>query len=416
MLLLAIVVSGAASCTENIEGGAACPSLCPNRLNDFRDTIVDVVVLDTSVGAFPSSGLNGLLLLANRGDTVQTSAIIRYDVLPTTFVPNNTSGADAVPITDLDSVWIRLTLDSTARSGTQPVLLEAFDVDTTHSDSVTSVVQSLFRQDRLLGSVTITPSTLGDSLRVPLDKDRILDKVRNGARLRVGLRFASHGQIRIVSFGLGAGNAILSFDAKGDTIYSPIRTLPNTLLNGGTVEQALAYSIYPIVDRATAQDGNGVLQVGGFPATRSYLQFDLPQRFLDSTTIVRAELLLTQVPAPFARSTDSVFIEPLIPSSSNVVTDIRRLLDLAAAASFYGLDSTRFLAADSGEKSINVIGIIRSWRFLSKTVPRAVGLRLVGEGQQATDVRFLSMEGATTPQQRPRLRITYLPRAEFALP
>ena len=416
LLAALFVLSGAAACSESIEGGAACPSLCPTRDTEFRDTIIDAVVLDTSLGAFPSGGLNGLLLLANRGDTVQTSAVVRYDQIAPTFRPNNTG--DAVPITQIDSAWIRLALDTTGNRGTQPVRIDAFDVDTTESDSVTSVVQSLFRPDRLLGSVTIVPSTVGDSLRVPLDAQKVLNKIRNGGRMRVGLRMETQGQIRIVAFALGSGAALLSFDpgGAGDTLTTPVAILPFTALANSTQELQLAYSVYAIVDRASPAAGQGLLQVGGYPSARSYLRFELPRRFVDSSTIVRAELLVTQVATPHARATDSLFVETLIPTSSSIVTDIRRILDFSVPSAFVGIDSTKFKPAEVGVKSINVLGIVRNWRLLSAEIPRAIGLRVAQEGAEPTDVRFYSTEGAPTPAQRPRLRITYLPRTEFALP
>jgi hypothetical protein len=411
-----VLAYGAAACTETIEGGAACPSLCPSRSTEFLDTIVDAVVLDTSIAGFPSGGLNGLLLLANRGDTVQTSAVIRYDQIARTFRPNNTG--DTVAIAQLDSAWIRVALDTTGNRGTQPVRIDAFDIDTTASDSVTSVVQSLFREDRLLGSVTIVPSTVGDSLRIPLDAQKVLNKIRNGARMRVGLRMASQGQIRIVAFALGSGAALLAFDpgGSGDTLKTPVTTLPFTLLQNSTQEQQLAYSVYAIVDQASPGAAAGLLQVGGYPSARTYLRFDVPRKFIDSSTIVRAELLVTQVATPHSRTTDSLFVEALIPTSSDVVTDVRRILDFTVTSAFVGIDSTRFKPAESGVKSINVLGIVRNWRLLPATVPRAIGLRVAQEGADAIDVRFYSIEGAPSATQRPRLRITYLPRAEFALP
>ena len=415
-VLALAMISGAAACTEKIEGGAACPSLCPSRENEFRDTIVDVVVLDTSIAGFPSGGLNGFILLADRGDTLQTSTVIRYDAIPTAFRPNNTG--DTVTITQIDSAWIRLPLDTTGNRGTQPVLIEAFDIDTTASDSVTSVVQSLFRPDRLLGSVTIVPSSTPDSLRVPLDPQKVLSRIRNGARMRVGLRMASQGQIRIVAFALGTGAALLAFDpgGAGDTLTAPVLTIPSTTLENGTQEQVLAYTTYAIVDRASPGIAAGQLQVGGLPSARSYLRFDLPRYFVDSATIVRAELLVTQVSSPHARATDSVFIETLIPTSSEVVTDVRRILDFSVASSFVGLDSTKFKPTESGQKSINVLGIVRNWRFLPTNVPRGIGLRVLIESSDPADIRFVSTEGAASASERPRLRLTYLPRAEFALP
>jgi hypothetical protein len=354
------------------------------------------------------------MLLANRGDPLQTSAVIRYDIIPTKFRPND--GADTADITAIDSVWIRLALDTTGNRGTQPVQIDAYDVDTTASDSVTSVVQSLFRPDRLLGSVTITPSTVGDSLRIPLDAAKVLGKIRNGARMRVGLRMQSQGQLRIIAFAVNSGFTVLWFDPLGDTLYFPVRTDPNTVLTGGTAEQSLAYSVYPIVDRASPSVTPSLLQIGGYPSRRAYIRFDLPRSLTDSTTIVRAELLLTQVATPHANSNDSLFIEPLVPTTGDVVTDLRRVLDLAASGSFVSLDSTRISPSQSGEVSVNVLGIVRNWRFLPASVPRAVGLRRTREAADALDVRFISTEGATTAAQRPRLRITYLPRAEFALP
>ena len=413
VLAFLLFASGAAACTESLEGGGACPALCPNRANEFQDTILDVVVLDTSVGNFPVAGLNPFLLLANRGDTLQTSAVLRYDFMQTWYRRNGEG--DTVTITDIDSVWIRLPLDSTGNRGTAPVLLEAFDVDTTQSDSVTAVVQSLFRADRLLGSVTFTPSSVGDSLRIPLNKDEVLDRLRTGARIRVGLRLTGHGEIRILAFAFGSATTLLSYDPQGDTTYTPIRVTPSTSLANTTNEHQLAYTVYPIVDAGTPPAPQGQLQIGGFPARRMYLRFEVPRRFLDSSTIVRAELLMTQVATPFARTTDSVIVESLVPTTTNVVTDLRRVLDLAAVGAFVGVDSTVLDPSESGTAAINVLGIVRSWRFLPPTMSQAIGLRSATEGSVAAEVRFLSSSAASA-ENRPRLRITYLPRAEFALP
>ena len=88
---------------------------------------------------------------------------------------------------------------------------------------------------------------------------------------------------------------------------------------------------------------------------------------------------------------------------------------VALVGAFVGVDSTRVLPAENGTAAINILGIVRSWRFLPPNVPQALGLRIADEGSVAIDVRFLSSQAANSTQ-RPRLRITYLPRAEFALP
>jgi hypothetical protein len=63
---------------------------------------------------------------------------------------------------------------------------------------------------------------------------------------------------------------------------------------------------------------------------------------------------------------------------------------------------------------VNVLALARSWRTLTKTVPRALALRIGFEGAQPAELRFFSSEAS--PALRPKLRITYLPKSEFVLP
>lgn len=414
LLLATIVVPLGSACTESIDGGAACPLLCPGGENQFRDTIVDVVTLDTTVGDFPTSRLLGQLLLANRGDTVQTSVVVRYDVVPTTFRFNG--DGDTVAITSIDTAWIHFMLDKSESRGDGPVTIEAFDVDTAASDSVAAVVQSLFRPDRLLGSVVVTPSSAGDSLRVPLDGAKLVSRIQEHSRVRVGLRMSSGGQLVMESLVLGTSLITLNFDPGGDTLYSPIRTLPLTVMDGATTEQQYAYMAYNIIDRMSEPAPIGQLQIGGIPAKRIYMKFDLPRYYLDSATIVRAELLLSQIPTPYGLPGDSARIETLIPAAGNVVTDLRRVLDMATLGYYYGLTPTSTAAVNTGQVVINVLDAVRGWPATPPSVPRALGLSMQNEGISPLDVRFYSVNGAPNAALRPRLRITYLPRSEFSRP
>jgi hypothetical protein len=412
LLACAAVILGVA-CSESYDGGQACPSLCPVTPSAFRDTIVEAVTLDTTIGGFPTLGLSAALLVANRPDTLVTNGVLRFDVLPTAFRPNN--GTDTASITAIDSVYLRLPLDSTGRSGTTPVTLDVFDVDTTASDSVSAVVRSLFTTARRIGTLTFVPSTSPDSIRVPLSKAAVLAKIRGSARLRLGLRITSGtGQVRVRAFELGGGSPTVAFDASTDTLYAPTIVSTSTSIGGLTSDASLAYQVYTLLDRGSPTPGTNTLVVGGFPAYRSYLRFVIPPRILDSSTIVRAELLLTQRPSTFASAGDSVSVVPLVPTSVASVTDLRRVLDLSAQGTFAQLDSTRLVPRDSGQRAVNVITLVRSWYSLPTNVPRAIAFRIGNEGAQASEFRFFSSEAA--PALRPRLRLTYLPRTEAALP
>ena len=410
-LLLAAVT--AAACTESLDGGAACPSLCPSTAESFRDTTVDAVVLDSSLAGYPALGLSPLILIANRPDTVVTSAIIRFDVLPTVFSANR--GATVDSIRAVDSVFLRFPLDSTGRRGTRPVTLEVYDVDTTASDSVTSVVRSLFRPDRRIGSLVFTPSAIGDSIRIPFSKTVMAAKIAAKGRLRLGVRIrGGSGQLRAVAFVSGSGAPSVVFDPSTDTTYAPQQISPSTIVPNSTADVELAYAVYTISDIASPPPGANTLVVGGFPAYRSYLRFNVPSRITDSSTIVRAEVLLTQQASTFGNAADSVGLFALIPTTTSLVTDLRRILDLAAAGSFAGVDSTLLLPSASGVRAVNVLALARTWRTLPTNVPRAIAFRIGLEGAQPAELRFHSSKAAAA--LRPRLRITYLPRSEFALP
>lgn len=413
LVLATVLVVGPLACTESFDGGDACPSLCPSRPTAFRDTTIDAVVLDTTVGGYPELGLSAFLLLANRPDTLVTRGVIRFDAVPLVYLPNGTGASES--ITTVDSVRLVVPLDTTARLGSAPVTIEAFDVDTTENDSSAVVLKSLYRPDRLIGSVVITPGAQSDTLRIPISKTFMQAKIAAGARVRIGLRMTGGaGQLRIVAFSGGAGAPSLRFDPRTDTTYSPLSVSPSTSFAGGTTDVNFAYLVYGLVDRGSLPPDALTLAIGGFPAYRTYLRFALPAVISDSSTIVRAEVLLTQRPSSFANARDTVSILPLVPTATSAVTDIRRVLDLSADGIFASIDSLRLVPSDSGQRTLNVLTLARSWSSLPTNVPRAIAFRITQEGAQPAELRFHSSESAAA--LRPRLRITYLPRKESAIP
>ena len=413
LLFAASVAVAIAGCTESFEGGAACPSLCPGKAVAFKDTTFEAVVQDTSVAGFPALGLSVGLLLVNRPDTLVTRAVLRFDALPSTFTP---SGATTTsPITAIDSVLLKLPLDSTARLGSLPVTLDIFDVDTALSDTVTAVVKSLFRTDRLISSFVFTPNTTRDTLRIPLAKAPVLAKIVAGSRLRLGLRIrGGSGQLRLRAFSFGVGVPFITFDPSTDTTYTPITVNTSSTVSTLTADAALAYTVYSILDKGSSVPDVQTLIVGGYPAYRSYLRFNVPKSITDSSTIVRAEVLLTQRRSSFASSGDTVTIVPLVPTTTTAITDLYRILDLAAEGSFASVDTIRLVPRDSGLRALNVLSLVRSWSALSANVPRAIAFRIGIEGAQPAELRFFSSRAPAAV--RPRLRITYQPRTEFAIP
>jgi hypothetical protein len=403
----------AAACTEELEGGAACPTLCPSRAESFKDTTFEAVTLDSSLAGYPVLGLAPELLLANRPDTLVTRLVIRLDALTQEYSVNKTGTTEQ--ISTPDSVYLRLQVDSLGAKGNDSITISVFNVDTTANDSVAAVVKGLFTTKRLLGSIRIVPTSVKDSLRIPLDHRLIDSLIVGGYKLRAGLRITrGAGQIRVLAFSSGSPAPSVQYDPSTDTTYAPIVVQASTTIPLATSEQILGYTVYNLVDVGSPPPPTNTLTIGGFPAWRSYLRFQVPARISDSSTIVRAQLLLTQRPSYFGNYADTVAILPIIPTGTALVTDLRRLLDLSADGVFASVDSTRLVPRDSGQRSINVLTLARSWPALPKGVARSLAFRISGEGGQPAELRFFSSEAPAG--LRPRLRITYLPRTEFALP
>ncbi len=405
-----------AACTEELEGGATCPLTCPQEPAPFLDTVINAIIVDTTLGPYPVLGLSPNALLASRGDTIETYVVVRFDVLPSTFFPNN--GTDSASIVALDSSALRLFIDSTATRSNGPFTIEVFDVDTSDNDSSSVVIRSLFRDDRKLTEYLVTPDVTGDSIRIPLPDSAVLDKITRGARIRVGLRIASpaNAQVRLTAFSLGEGASRLTFDPSTDTVYQPFNIIANTSIPGRTedTELRLSYTTYAITLRGTPDVPANVLGVGGWPSRRAYLRFDIPSSIADSSTVARAELVLTQLPAGGVDRSDSVTVLPRIGAAVSSVTDLYRASNLVADGFFGGVDSLRLVPQDSGQFVFSIVNLVRSWADLDPNVPRVIVLQLGGEGSRASEVRFFSNEAG--PSLRPQLRLTYLPRREFAIP
>ena len=111
---------------------------------------------------------------------------------------------------------------------------------------------------------------------------------------------------------------------------------------------------------------------------------------------------------------DQGAVVPMVPTSTDFVQDLRRILELSAEGSLLPVDSIRLVPKDSGLRVVNLINLVRRWPQFPSTQPRALALRIGGEGAQPSELRFFSREAA--PGLRPRLRITYLPRTQAALP
>jgi hypothetical protein len=415
--LLALVAAVVAACSEQLDGGDACPALCPVTNTALVDTVLDAVALDSSVAGFPVPGeASSQLLALERGpDTLDVRAVVRFDSLPTRYFPP--SGGDSVAIGTADSTVLSLRLDTAGTRYTQPVTIEAYDVDTAAAvDTVAAALTALFRPGRRLGSVTLQPGPAPDSVRLRLSDSALIAKVTGTRRLRVGLRLISAASARIrfaTAQGAGTQGGRISFDPLRDTTYRPLLVTAASS-TPSVAPVAAGFRDFSFVARSARPAAGTDLVVSGVEGRRAYLRFVVPRRLADSTTIVRATLELVQRPARGVPRTDTVTLRAQAVVATDAVTDARLSANLIAAPAVLALDSLRLSPADSGLRPISLVALVRAWRAFPEGTQRALVLRGQLEGLQAGELRFFSTEAARAV--RPRLRLSYIPRTDFGLP
>jgi hypothetical protein len=414
LLTAGLTVVVIAACSENLEGGKSCPLLCPEQAVTLADTTIDAVLADTTVPGLPPIGSEGYLMLASHGDTLETRAIVRFDTLPQSY---NKSSIDST-IAHIDTALLVIPIvkpDSTRRPKA-PLTIEVYNVDTTTADTVTSVLASLFRPDRFLGSKTFAPESLLDTLRLPISTDSVLTRVLNGTRLRLGFRLRSSAgfDLRIGTTHVGLPVTLNIFASK-DTAARPAIVSPLSKTPTDVPFLSTNLSDYTIVLNGGTTTSPAILGVGGVPSRRVFMRFNVPSHIVDSTTIVRASLLLTQVPNRRLDPHDSVFVYPLAVLAAPVVTDISSLLQFVGPSGQFNLDSLSLAPGDSGVRSFEIVGLVRTWKGQATTVsPRSVALRSGAEGQLPSEIDFFSTKAPASV--RPRLRITYVVKSSSGLP
>jgi hypothetical protein len=406
-----------AACEEKLDGGLACPALCPEPPVLVRDTVLSAIALDTSIAGYPPVGSEQRLFITSMGDTLQTRGIIRFDTLPISFRHSN-SVVDSTIVEVDTGAHLRLFLLATDTTG-GPVTVELYDVDMNDAeDADLSVLAGAFTPDRLIGSRVIPADSLKDSLNVPIFPNAILTKIQAqapGNRLRVGIRVTSASSPKLTVQTTNANRgARLIFRPSLDSTVPLVAMSPRSKTPAEPLTQ-LDLADFLFVAQGPPDPPADVFRVGSLPARRTYLRFDIPTGILDSTTMVRATLLLTQRANDFApERVDSVGVGPFEVTASNNLRDLTRALFLIRRVGG-STDSLRLTAEGSGVREIEMIGIVRNWRFTSPdSVPRAMALMSSQEGLRGRLLDFYSTEAPAG--LRPRLRITYLPKPAEGLP
>jgi hypothetical protein len=420
LVLAALLALVTASCAEKLEAGKSCPLLCPEGALELRDTLIEAISFDTTVAGLPSIGDESYLLLASHGDTIDTRVIVRYDTLPQTY---HIGTVDST-ITHVDSAYLRAAIvRDTSHKPAAPITIQLYDISSetdtvrTRVDTAVAGLLPLFRPDRLVGSRTFAPESLTDTLQLPISNTVVLRHVTNGLPLRVGLRLVSTKPADLAFLSTQNSSGIsLVFRASLDTTATPVTVGPLSHSPSDVTFLAGGLSDYVIVAKGSLPTPLTLLSVGGAPPRRVYLRFNIPSAIVDSSTIVRATLQLTQRPTPNGvNRADSMPVFPVAVLAAPTVTDVFTALQFLAPPLAFGLGSLAMVPGDSGVKSIEIVSLVRTWRGVSTDLnPRVMALRTSAEWQKPGEITFFSTRAS--PALRPKVRITYVPPTAYGLP
>jgi hypothetical protein len=414
-LLVAIGLAGAiVACEQNFESGFACPALCPQQADSLRDTTFYAVEFDTSVSGYPTTGSEAVLMLTN-DPAVDLRGVVRFDTLQSTFRHKNTT-ADS-QLTAVASVVMKLLIAKADTLG-PPVTFELYDIDgdTTQDDTASAVLTPRFDPLTVLGTRTVPADSLKDSVLVSIDTAKFMEKIRSpgGGRLRVGIRIAAPALTQVKIFTTNGGfSPHLFIRPSLDSTVDSITIAPFSRSPSSNQQLAIELGDFQLVSASPLLPTIDVFRVGGAPAHRAYLRFNIPSQILDSSAVIRATLVLTQRADPGApEASDTAGVVPFELAAGSSITDLKRVLIFLIS----GLDSVGMAPKDGGERSFEMITAVRRWQFTNPDrTPRAIALRANREGTSPWRADFYSQRTATVGF-RPRLHITYIPQHKGGLP
>ncbi|HEV2180935.1 MAG TPA: hypothetical protein VGR59_11490, partial [Gemmatimonadaceae bacterium] len=434
LVLLGLLVGIATvmgACQENLAGGAACPSLCPDTL-----TVKDIILSGTqafdtmtNVVGVPPLGTEQQLLIANYvqgGDSVQTAAILRFDSL-IRILPDTDTLAAPKPITRVDSSGVKFTViaptDTTRDTILVPdsVTFQVFDVDVNAADLDTAPVHAQLNNPPLATRTVPRDSVIG-AHSILLDTGWVAEHVREGKRIRLGIRIQTKKstQLRIGSSDGGLPASLFYFGFS-DTTKAFTQRNVNTHTAGAPPFSSLAD--YDLVLKGTPPPAPGILAAGGIPGYRIYMRFSVPSALIDSSTrIVRANLIIQQlanVDFGTADTADTILLQPAVVQASPGVTNIAAaalLASVPSALGITGVPTVNFHPDVSRPDTIPLVGVFTLWRTQGPLrSQRAIVLESSGEGVEPRQYLFYS-NAAADSTLRPRIEISFVPKSGFGLP
>ena len=385
LALLTLGVIALTSCTERLTTPGGCPSLCPGGAPEFRDTVLTAIAGgDTSFTGYSSPTDAASLLLSNGGELGESRGLIR-------FIPRGDSvfAGDSLKPFTIDSVVLSVFLQ--ARDTT--VLAQKIDVyrlpPTFDSLTTFAELEAAMVPDALLRTIDVADAARSGRLEMKFagaDLAKLTYVPSDSTRLVLGLRLRAP-----VPAGMYIGAA-----AGGDA--TPLyRTFTNVAIADTTLRKQ-------VLQRGVAQNITvrehqhpvelDLLRVGGFPAARALIRFDVPRYLRDSATIIRATLELAPNVPIVGIAGDSARIDARSLLADFGAKSVVNPTRVASTWMHPGADTVR----------LDVANLVALWQGVGNFTPTALRLQL---GQEFASFLTAHFQSTRSLNGGPRLRITY---------
>jgi hypothetical protein len=383
------------ACTDRITAPAQCPELCPGADVEVVDTVLTgVVSSDTTFRGFLEPK-NAPILVVSDLPAARTRVVARFQPRPDSITISGDTVRSAIGAVDSVAIEFRLVLRDTAAKNLRVLLYRlpaAVDTNAAFAD-----LAPLFDDSLLIDSIAVEDTARVAAVRALLAPALVEPLAGDSGvvALGVGLRADQPTSITLASVNGSGAPPLMTWYVRA---AAPRDTVQRTFT------QIPSFDAFLSETPPAPLDGSAIV-VGNLPATRALLYFDLPRAIVDSTSVIRATLLLTPLQPVFARPAETFSIEaqPVLRDFGGKSTV---LSDQSAASDELVAGSTDTVRVEMGR-------ILRLWRSAGDSLPRAVILRSVDEAFRLGEIVVGRGAGGAAA---PRLRVTFVRPYRFGVP
>jgi len=391
----ALIAGLAMGCQEDLMAPAngTCPDFCPPEQLQVVDSILlDNVLSDSGyVGYIQPWEATGLQVYrdSTAGSEHASRAMFSFLALPDSLLLSSGDTAyGPIVATDSFSVTLKLRQRNLAATGLELAIYRipvSVDSTTGYAD-----LDPYFSDSTLLATVSIPDSLVDGNVIATMDPLAFPDYGPDGNRAAIGVALRNPNEY--VQFGSIEANAAanltryVQLDSAGTSVPRQQGAGPGFDSFVGTPLPAVPATARP---------------VGGSPAARTILRFDMPRRIIDSSRVLRATLVLLPVEPVLGPPTDSLAV-----IAQGLTADVGAKSPLRPVSQDSVPLLVAFLPAGSTDTvRLDVTDLVIGWTRDS-TRPRALAVRSVPEGSSFAELR---LGAASSGALRPRLHVTFVP-------